>query len=47
MFTAISAYVKCKTYGGNIKFTEADIWSLGFKIVIQCDECESQRISFC
>lgn len=47
VFTAISACVKCKTCGGNIKFAEADIRGLGFKIVIQCDECEPQRISSC
>ena len=40
VFSVISQYVKCKTCGNDIKFNEAAIRGLGFKIEVRCTECK-------
>jgi hypothetical protein len=45
MFSSLSEIVKCKTCDGNINFSETSIRGLGFKLVIDCDNCEPRYIN--
>lgn len=45
VFAAISEYVKCKTFDGNVKFQTASERGLGFKIVLLCDKCADRNIN--
>ncbi|XP_044579116.1 uncharacterized protein LOC123261532 [Cotesia glomerata] len=47
VFTAISALVKCKKCDGNIEFLTASTRGLGFKIVVSCNNCDSEYIPSC
>lgn len=47
VFAAISESVVCKTCHSKITFTEASKRGLGFKIVINCENCEKQEINCC
>ncbi|TGZ48985.1 Uncharacterized protein DBV15_12879 [Temnothorax longispinosus] len=39
--------VKCKECGGNITFSESSIRGLGFKLVVNCVNCEPRYILSC
>lgn len=45
VFGALSQFVKCSECGGAIKFTDGNRRGLGFKILINCDNCEQKQIS--
>ncbi|XP_044584531.1 uncharacterized protein LOC123265017 [Cotesia glomerata] len=47
VFTAISALVKCKKCDGNIEFLIASTRGIGFKIVVSCNNCDSEYIPSC
>ncbi|XP_067213906.1 uncharacterized protein [Linepithema humile] len=47
VFAAISNYIKCKVCNGDVKFLTASTRGLGFKLLIQCDTCDSKLIPSC
>ncbi|XP_071653036.1 uncharacterized protein [Temnothorax longispinosus] len=46
-FSTLSEMVKCKECGGNITFSESSIRGLGFKLVVNCVNCEPRYILSC
>lgn len=46
-FFAISEFVKCKTFNGDINFTETSLHGLGFKLKLNCNKCEPVLINSC
>ncbi|XP_036148684.1 uncharacterized protein LOC118647819 [Monomorium pharaonis] len=47
IFSSLSEMLKCKTCNGNINFSESNICGLGFKLVVNCDNCEPRYINSC
>lgn len=47
VFSALSELVKCKTCGGNVKFSIESTRGLGFKIVVSCSSCKPTSIPSC
>lgn len=47
VFSAISQYIKCKTFGSDIQFQEISKRGLGFKVVLTCNECDDKYIHSC
>lgn len=47
MFDSLSEIVKGKTCDENMTFSELSIRGLGFKLVINCDNCRQRYINFC
>jgi len=47
IFSSLSKIVKCKTCDGNVSFSESSIRGLGFKLVINCGNCEPRYINSC
>jgi len=43
VFGALNQYVKCN--GNAVKFTEGNHWGLGFKILINYDNCMRKEIN--
>ena len=46
-FSTLSEIVKCKECDGNLTFSESSIRGLGFKLVINCNNCEPRYIISC
>jgi len=46
-FSSLSEMVKCKECNGNLTFSESSIRGLGFKLVINCTNCEPRYINSC
>jgi len=46
-FSTLSEMVKCKECDGNLTFSESSIRGLGFKLVINCNNCEPRYINSC
>lgn len=47
VFTALSNYLSCKKCGGDIIFCERSVRGLGFKLVVNCNTCDSVSIDSC
>ena len=45
--STLSEMVKCKKCNGNLTFSELSICGLGFKLVINCNNCEPRYINSC
>lgn len=47
VFAAISEAVKCKSCGGEVNFTETSLRGLGFKLKLNCENCQPVLINSC
>jgi len=47
VLNTISTLVQCKACGGDVHFTESSARGLGFKIVVNCENCEKKTINSC
>lgn len=47
VLNTITTLVKCKTCGGDVHFTETSARGLGFKVVVNCQNCEQVFINSC
>lgn len=47
VLSTIATLVKCKTCGGDVHFTESSARGLGFKVVVNCQNCEKVYINSC
>lgn len=45
VFNTLSQYVKCRECDSEVKFTDGSRRGLGFKILINCENCAQKEIS--